>query len=434
MVKFHARGSESGPSKPTPTMPTTLHLPASGLAPLPVSPQVSAQAGGCTATLLVGAQHFEALHAQWQAAVERMARPSVFLAPDFVETAWRCLHHDREEAWFVVLREADQLVGLLPLVAESTRYLGLPVRRLYHMGLLAGDRPGIVTTLDPDLAWRLALQTLLEVRSRWQLLDLQEIDEGAWPLSPAGQALCRAAGVRTEIHPATWAGTLPIQGRWEDYFQARSGPTRQSFRRAERQLEKACPDLRIEVIDDAAGIDAACTRYLAIEARSWKARAGVELWSDPRKQVFLREMLVTLARRGSASVWLLRGHGRDIAGLVRLRQGPVMFERHWAYDPDFHKYSPGTYLRMMAVRQLFGSDCVESDALGMDEPLAQRRALASWYPVERRTYRLQGLNLPAYHEGLYRLSRLVKGARDAWRKRHAAPAPAVPNPDAATAD
>lgn len=415
-------------------MPTTLHLHACGIAAMPSSPQAPSQANSCTATLLVGAQHFEALHAQWQAAVDRMARPSVFLAPDFVATAWRCLHREGDEPWFVVLRRADELVGLLPLVAESTRYLGLPVRRLSHMGLLAGDRPGIVSTLDPDLAWRLALQALLQSPQAWQILDLEETDEGAWPLSPEGQAMLQAAGVHTTTGPATWAGTLPIQGTWDAYFQDRSGQTRQSFRRAERQLEKACPDLQIEVVDDPAGIDAACTRYLAIEARSWKAQAGVELWADPRKQSFLREVLVELARRRSASVWLLRGNGRDIAGLVRMRQGPVMFERHWAYDPDFHKYSPGTYLRIMAVRQLFGSDCVESDALGMDEPLAQRRALASWYPVERRTYRLQGLRLPWYHQGLFRLSRVAKRLRDSWRQQRSASRPAAPHPAAEAVD
>jgi hypothetical protein len=82
---------------------------------------------------------------------------------------------------------------------------------------------------------------------------------------------------------------------------------------------------------------------------------------------------------------------------------------------------------MMAVQQLFGGPCDESDALGMDEPLAQRRALASWYPVERRTYRLHALKLPWYHQALYRLSRVAKQARDQWRQRQGTPAATPPD-------
>jgi hypothetical protein len=71
----------------------------------------------------------------------------------------------------------------------------------------------------------------------------------------------------------------------------------------------------------------------------------------------------------------------------------------------------------------------------MDEPLANRRALASWYPIERRTYRLHALKLPWYHQTLYRLSRVAKTARSHWQARKAASAaPAATAPDPGAGD
>lgn len=380
------------------------------------------------ALLLRGREQFAVLHDEWADAIARMARPSIFITPEFLTAAWEHLANPGDEPWFVVVREGSQLVGMLPLIVSRSRYLGLPVRVVSHMAMLAGDRPGILAVAPADFVWEQVLHTLMAHRSDWDILDLQEVDEGAWPLQTAGQQYLSAQRVTTTVQPATWSGCLPIEGSAQDYFQARSSQTRQSFRRAERQLKTACPDLDLEVIDDPQQIAAACDRYLAIEARSWKAEAKVELWSDERERSFLRALLPALAARGQASVWLLRSGGRDIAGLVRMRQGSIMFERHWTYDPEFGKYSPGTYLRVRAIEQLFGGPCDESDALGMDEPLAQRRSLSSWYPIERRTYRLLGLKLPWHHHLVYRASRVAKRVRDQWRARRAAPAPTEVRP------
>jgi CelD/BcsL family acetyltransferase involved in cellulose biosynthesis len=401
------------------------------LAPSETSPSIELASQDQTpeyeATLLMGAGHFDTLRRDWEEALGRMDRPSIFITPDFVETSWKFLSEPTDQAWFVVLRQAGRLVGLLPLLVSRARYLGLPVRTVSHLSTLAGDRPGVLHTIGADQVWQAAIDQLLAHRGDWEILDIREIDEGALSLRPDTLERLARQGMAPRVTPITYSGVLPIQGSWNDYFKARSSQTRQSFRRAERQLKEACPDLQLEVIDDPQLIEAACNRYLAIESRGWKAEAKVELWANPHEQDFLRAILPMLARKQQASVWLLRSGDRDIAGLVRMRQGSIMFERHWAYDPEFNKYSPGTYLRMLAVQQLFGGPCDESDALGMDEPLAQRRALASWYPVERRTYRLHALKLPWYHQALYRLSRVAKQARDQWRQHQGTPAATPPD-------
>jgi len=412
-------------------MPTPLAVSAPSPVGKPAAEALSTDRPAVYETrLLRGSAHFAALQEEWAAAIARMARPSIFISPEFLIPAWEYLADPGDEPWFITVREGGQLVGMLPLIVTPSRYLGLPVRIVSHMSMIAGDRPGILAVAPADHVWEQALQALMGCRRDWDMLDLREIDEGSWPLEAAGLQYLRAHGVTAKVTAATWSGCLPISGTAQDYFQSRSSQTRQSFRRAERQLTTACPDLTLDVIDDPALIVAACDRYLAIEARSWKAEAKVELWSDPREQHFLRALLPALAARGQASVWLLRAEGRDIAGLVRMRQGTTMFERHWTYDLDYSKYSPGTLLRVRAIEQLFGGPCNESDALGMNEPLAQRRSLSSWYPIERRTYRLLGLKLPWHHHLVYLASRVAKRVRDEWRSRRPAPASSAAKPAA----
>lgn len=341
--------------------------------------------------VLRGVDAFDTLQVAWREALDRMPRPSLFITPDFLRLSWTHLKGDEDEPWLVAVWEGAVLVGLLPLVLRRDRQSRIYRRVLIHMGQLAGDRPGIVHTVSADRVWESAFQALTQLRRQWDAIDLRELDATAWPLH-RGLAPLTAAGFQSEVLPSTYAGFLNIEGDWETYLLSRSRNTRQGYRRNERRLLEAYPDLRIDVVSDPQSMVQAFDRYLALDAKSWKREAGIEFWSDGREQAMMRALLQHLAATGQASVWLLATGQTDIAGLVRLRQGPVMYERCSTYDPAFARFGPSTYLCMEAVRQLFGGDCDESDVLGMTERLDERPAIRAWYPGERRTMRLLARN------------------------------------------
>lgn len=357
------------------------------------------------ADVLRGAEHFAALAPEWQAAVDRMARPSLFVTPTFLRIAWQHLAEAGDEPWFVVVRRRGDLVGLLPLVRRPEPSSRLFRHVLSHMGLLGGDRPGLVHTVAADAVWQAALAALQAQRHHWQVLDLRELDADAWPVRHA----TAHGGAALRLERSTEAGALRIEGTWDDYLEHRSRNTRQGYRRQERRLHEAYPDLRIDTADRPDTVDAALDRYFALDARSWKREAGIEFWNDAREATALRATVHALAANGQASVWLLASGQADMAGLVRLRQGPITYERCATYDPAHAAFSPSTYLCMQAVRRLFGTDCDESDVLGLPGPMADRPAIHAWYPQVRPTWRVQLLNGPWWWR-----------AAQAWRQ------PAVP--------
>jgi CelD/BcsL family acetyltransferase involved in cellulose biosynthesis len=352
------------------------------------------------ADVLRGAAHFDTLAAAWQAAVDRMARPSLFVTPAFLHTAWQHLAEPGDEAWFVVVRQHGELVGLLPLVRRREPSSRVIRHVLMHMGLLGGDRPGLVHhTVPADAVWRAALAALHRERCHWQALDLRELDASAWPVREVA-----ALGRDVRLEPSTQAGALRIEGSWESYLERRSRNTRQGYKRSERRLLEAHPDLRIDVVDTPEATDAALDRYFAIDARSWKREACVEFWSDPREASCLRALVRRLATSGQASVWLLAAGDADLAGLVRLRHRSITYERCATYDPAYARFGPSTYLCMQAVRRSFeGGQCDESDVLGLPGEMAGRPAIHAWYPEVRQTWRLLWLNPPWWWRALQAL-------------------------------
>jgi CelD/BcsL family acetyltransferase involved in cellulose biosynthesis len=333
---------------------------------------------------------FETLGEEWRSACSRMQSPSVFITPEYLETAWKHLREADDQPWVMAVREAGQLVGLLPLVRSKRKAHGLTGYELRHMGMWEGDRPGLLTTVASDRVWPALFETLRRLRNQWQWLDLRELDDNAWPLRHADQL---GPMMRMSIETDTQAAFLTLEGSWDDYLAGRSTRTRKGFLKTQRQLSQEHPGWDIQVIEEPAALVEAFDRYVAVERRGWKVSAGVGLWSDARQANFYRELLPLLARDRRASVWLLRIDGKDAAGLVRFSQGEIVYERLCTYDPDFAQYSPGVLLCREATRRAFGSNYRESDALGMAQPLDQRRAIASWYDGMRQTHRLAVTNL-----------------------------------------
>ncbi|MEX8519714.1 MAG: GNAT family N-acetyltransferase [Leptothrix sp. (in: b-proteobacteria)] len=331
-----------------------------------------------------------ALRSAWETAAALAPRASMFCSFEYIHHAWRHFRGSGDQPYLMAVRCEDVLVGLLPLVLMRERRSGLPLRVLRTMGLWGGDRPGLLATIDADLIWEVVFETLQQRRSDWDLLDLRELDETAWPVRHADRL---GTGLRTRLKHDTEAAFLPIEGQWKDYLASRSRNTRQSYSRRSRQLREACPDLRIEVARHPLDIAWAFERYLALEQRSRTYGAEGTAGCSRRSRAFYRELLPALAERRQAEVWLLYGGGQDIAGLIRLRHRDLVYERHATFDPQWARYSPGTFLCMQAVRMSFGHAVRESDVLGLHRPLAERPSIGAWYDGVRQTYRLTAWNL-----------------------------------------
>lgn len=331
-----------------------------------------------------------ALRGAWETAAALAPRASLFCSYEYIHHAWRHFSRHGDRPYLLAVRCDDVLVGLLPLVLMQERRAGLPLRVLRTMGLWGGDRPGLLATIDADLIWEVVFETLQTRRADWDLLDLRELDESAWPVRNWQQL---GKSLRVRLKRDTEAAFLPVEGEWKDYLETRSRNTRQSFQRRARQLRETCTDLRIEVARHRLDVSWAFERYLALEQRSRTNGAAGTAGCSRRSRAFYRDLLPALAERRQAEIWLLYGGGQDIAGLIRLRHRDVVYERHATFDPQWARYSPGTFLCMQAVRMLFGHAVRESDVLGLHRPLAERPSIGAWYEGVRQTYRLTAWNL-----------------------------------------
>ncbi|MFM2342014.1 MAG: hypothetical protein RLZZ592_1667 [Pseudomonadota bacterium] len=333
-----------------------------------------------------------ALRTDWEALEHRAVHRSPFVRWRHVQLASRHLLAPGDELHVLTVRGDDeQLVGVLPLLRTSERHYGMTLKVLRQIGILEGDRPGVLALDDADAVWAALWRHLMATRADWQVLDLRELDPGSWPLRELASP---GPGFHAEVHDDVLSTFQALEGSWSTHLGRRVESLREHRLQARQTLAAVLPGLCVAVADTPQDILAAFERYLALEVGLREQNNGVTIGGDERRVAFYRDWLPRLAADGDAAVWLLGSAEQgEIAGLLRLRCGSVWIERHACFDPAHAAQTPSLLLLLEALQHGFGSTATESRLVNLREPQPATASVMSWYDDCLQTQRLSVWNL-----------------------------------------
>ncbi|NRT55337.1 GNAT family N-acetyltransferase [Sphaerotilus uruguayifluvii] len=333
-----------------------------------------------------------ALRTDWEMLERRAVHGSPFVRWRHVQLAARHLLGAGDELHVMTVRADDErLVGVLPLLRTSERHYGMTLKVLRQIGILEGDRPGVLALDDADAVWAALWRHLKANRADWQVLDLRELEPDCWPLRELAEP---GAGFHAEVHDDVLSTFQRLDGSWNAHLTRRPETLREQRLQARQQLAAAMPRLCVAVADTPQDILAAFDRYLALEAGLREQDNGVTIGGDERRVAFYRDWLPRLAADGDAAVWLLGSVEQgEAAGLLRLRSGHVWIERHACFDPARAAQTPSLLLLLEALQHGFGTTATESRLVNLREPQPAAASVMSWYDDCIQTQRLSVWNL-----------------------------------------
>lgn len=205
----------------------------------------------------------------------------------------------------------------------------------------------------------------------------------------------------------------PVELRWADYLQQRSGQVRSTIKRNGKKF--AAEGGRLEIVSGGERLDIALAAYQTVYEQSWKLP---EPYPD-----FVPGLIRFCARRGwlrlglawlgdkpvAAQIWIVANGRADIYKL--------------AYDEAYKALAPGTLLTALLMEQALDVDQVrEIDYLIGDDPYK-----AAWMSQRRERFGLIAYD-PQTLRGLVGLARQAVG--DTWRRLRPKAVPAPDNPAA----
>ena len=288
------------------------------------------------------------LASDWRGLKQRAARPSPFLAPEWLLPWWQVFGGDQRPLAATLRRPDGTLAGLLPLyVSDEGKILPIGVGLSDHAGIL------LATDAPPDAASRLLAAALSAPASaavgRCDIPDL-----------PPGEALLRARCPDGWARPVLGRPALPGAGASDRSPRSRAACGGISARRVIAPDRSGAWSITTA---DARSIAEAFENLVALHGARWTARDEPGVLADPRVRAFHHAALPGLASSGLARLATLTLRGRPAAVVHALRDPGRIYFYLGGFAPEAAFESPGTILVGALLEEAASDGCDEAHFL-----------------------------------------------------------------------
>ena len=309
---------------------------------------------------------FVGLERQWNETVDRAGLTHPFLRHEWLRCWWESFGQGRSLAVMVV-RSGNRILALAPLMLETARMHGIPVRRVQFLHNDHTPKADVIVAERADEAYAALWKTLQDNHAKWDVLQLSQLQYDS-PTHDQMSRFAAAGAYPTTLWQSDNSPYLELKNDWHAYLNGRHAKLKQNLRNRLNRLTRQFGEPSLEVIGDPAAVAAARDEALALEASGWKRQAGTAICSDPHVMRFY----TLLAERASASGWLrllfLQVNGRRIATSYASRYHDRLSFFKTGYDPAFAAYAPFKLLTYFTIRDGFADALREVDFLGDAEP------------------------------------------------------------------
>jgi len=324
-------------------------------AQLPTSSAVGGDAPRLWSVTTAGSQvQMLKLESPWRQLGERCGGPIEQF--DWAVASAQCKPEQPVEA--VLVSRDGEPAALASLAVR--RFYG--VRRKAMLGVDDHHEPMDLLFADDEAVDQLALAIAAQ---RWPL------QFGRMPATSASiDALRRAFKGRglVVVRPQATFPYIPLDDGWKEPESQLSSRRRSDFRRARRKAEKA-GQITAEVICPTVDqLDGLLDQAFAVEAKSWKGRAGTALACNPAEAQFCRAYAKAACQQGILRIAFLRIDGQAVAMQIAMQQGGGYWLLKIGYDADFAHCSPGLILLREAIAYAAQQGLKTFEFLGQTEP------------------------------------------------------------------
>jgi CelD/BcsL family acetyltransferase involved in cellulose biosynthesis len=330
---------------------------------------------------------FSALAPMWTALLDRAARPTLFLTPEWLGTWWQHFGGDARLRLLAV-RDGDALAGLAPLrIAPHVLGTGYRVRSLEFLGTgspVWSDDMDVLAERgrEPEVLGAVA-ESLLARRADWDVAALAELPETSMTLATLAERLA-AAGLECETVDSIACPYLRLGEPWETY-EAHAHRKFRDLKKYLKALERA--GAVFGRVEDAATLDRMLTALIELNLKRVESKADVPSLSRPAFQDFVRAISRLCLDRGWLRLYWVTVGDAVIGVNLNFAYGGRAYGYLSGFDPEWQRHGIGTCLFRHAIRDCWESRLAVYDFLRGEEPYKYR-----WTSEQRRPRSLRVVN------------------------------------------
>ncbi|MFA4931494.1 MAG: GNAT family N-acetyltransferase [Caldisericia bacterium] len=310
---------------------------------------------------------FASLEPFWNRLVAESVANTCHSTFEWLFTWWK--HFGADKRLLLIAACEDGVpAGLAPLYADAG---AAGFRDLHFIGQGLSDYADFITPRDrPNVAEAL-VSALLDLRSSWDGLDLEEI-----PAQSPNRGLLDHA-IDAGSVPAVWQTTvqcpyLPIETGWEPFYATMGKGFRHEVRnklnRWNNRSSGRIEGLELRYVDRREADGAFLNEVVTLSDQRRSADGHRSPFLNHPDQEFLREVLPLMGRRNQLRVGELRSGNTLLAFMLAFHWEGIVYTWNTQYDPAFAAYSLGRIALVSFAEQSFREGCHELNFMRGEEP------------------------------------------------------------------
>lgn len=355
-------------------------------------------------------EELEQFRERWNSLLRANPASSIFQTPEWLAAWWQAYGRNRGFLGLVFADSTGAIVGILPLYADRTRFLGLSLTTLRMVGAGSGDSDGLDFITAPGYASECAQAFIswLSGQKEWQICALETLPQNSrvadsifHGIQESGMSIDSTLTPNFIIHlPPTWT----------QYVSSLNSSFRPLLTRYPKRLQSrfTVKFSRCENTDD---LKAQLQALFDLHQMRWTGRGETGAFAGNERRDFYHQMATSFLQRGWLEFWRLELNGETVGAQFCFRYNDTVSLLQEGFHPKYASEKIGYALKAHLLEEIIRTGAKRYDFLGGADPYKSK------FGAHQENYLNVFISGPSKLGRLYLQVQNKKRGLKAWLKR-----------------
>jgi CelD/BcsL family acetyltransferase involved in cellulose biosynthesis len=364
----------------------------------------------CTVHVCRTWEELEQFRERWNSLLRENPASSIFQTPEWLASWWQAYGRNQDLFALVFADSTGVVVGIAPLYADQTRFLGRSITTLRMVGAGSGDSDGLdfITAPKYAIACAKAFIAWLAAQKEWDVCALETFPQH----SPVAECLLRQAQESAMSIDSTLTPNFMIDlpSTWPQYVSSLDSSFRPLLTRYPKRLQSrfTVKFSRCEDLDD---LKTQLQTLFDLHQMRWTGRGEAGAFAANARRDFYCRMAAAFQQRGWLEFWRLELNGEAVGAQFCFRYNDTVSLLQEGFHPKYSSEKIGYALKAHLLEEMIHSGAKRYDFLGGADPYKSK------FGAHQENYLNLFIASPSKRGRIYLQVQKQKRGIKAWLKR-----------------
>jgi CelD/BcsL family acetyltransferase involved in cellulose biosynthesis len=364
----------------------------------------------CTVHICRSWEELEQFCERWNSLLRANPAASIFQTPEWLAAWWQAYGRNRDLFGLVFADSTGAIVGILPLYADRTRFLGLSLTILRMVGAGSGDSDGLDFITAPGYASECAQAFIswLSEQKEWQICALETLPQNSQV------ADCIYHGIQESGMDIDSTLTpnfiIDLPATWAQYVSSLNSSFRPLLTRYPKRLQSRFT-VKFSRCEDPDDLKVQLQALFDLHQMRWTGRGETGAFAGNERRDFYHRMATAFLQRGWLEFWRLELNGETVGAQFCFRYNDTVSLLQEGFHPKYASEKIGYALKAHFLEEMIRTGAKRYDFLGGDDPYKSK------FGARQENYLNLFISGPSKVGRLYLQVQKKKRGLKAWVKR-----------------